>query len=60
MLFFILAFFGTCVLIVFFCIGVIILGEYLAGKFKGSNGSVFSVEGNRIKSGHAFLTEIFE
>jgi hypothetical protein len=30
------------------------------GKFKGSNGSVFSVEGSRIKSGHVYLTEIFE
>jgi len=36
MLFFILAFFGTCTLLVLFCIGVIILGEYLVGKFKGS------------------------
>jgi len=30
------------------------------GKFKGSNGSVFSIEGNRIKSGHVYLTEIFD
>ena len=29
------------------------------GKFKGSNGSVFTVEGNRIKSGHVYLNEIF-
>ena len=36
MLFFILAFFGTCTLLVLFCIGVIILGEYLAGKFESS------------------------
>jgi hypothetical protein len=28
------------------------------GKFKGSNGSVFTVEGNRIKSGHIYLDEI--
>jgi hypothetical protein len=36
MLFFILAFFGTCALIVFFCIGVIILGEYLVSKYENS------------------------
>jgi hypothetical protein len=36
MLFFILAFFGTCTLLVLFCIGVIILGTYLADTFKGS------------------------
>jgi hypothetical protein len=30
------------------------------GNFKGSNGSVFTVEENRIKSGHVYLTEIFE
>ena len=29
------------------------------GKYKGSNGSVFSIEGNRIKSGHVYLNEIF-
>jgi len=29
------------------------------GKFKGSNGAVFTVEGNRIKSGHVYLNEIF-
>ena len=29
------------------------------GKFKGANGSVFTVEGNRIKSGHVYLNEIF-
>ena len=29
------------------------------GKFKGSNGSVFTIEGNRIKSGHVYLNEIF-
>ena len=29
------------------------------GKYKGSNGSVFSIEGNRIKSGHIYLNEIF-
>jgi hypothetical protein len=29
------------------------------GKFKGSNGSVFTVEANRIKSGHVYLNEIF-
>jgi len=28
------------------------------GKFKGTNGSVFTVEGNRIKSGHVYLNEI--
>ncbi len=28
------------------------------GKFKGSNGSVFTVESNRIKSGHVYLNEI--
>jgi hypothetical protein len=30
------------------------------GKYKGSNGSIFTVEGNRIKSGHIYLNEIFE
>jgi len=30
------------------------------GKYKGSNGSVFSIEGNRIKSGHIYLNEIFD
>lgn len=30
------------------------------GKFKGSNGSVFSIEGSPIKSGHVYLTEIFD
>jgi hypothetical protein len=30
------------------------------GKFKGSNGSVFSLEGNRIKSGPVYLNEVFE
>ena len=30
------------------------------GKFKGSNGSVFSIKGNRIKSGHVYLNEIFD
>ena len=29
------------------------------GKFKGNNGSVFTVEGNRIKSGNVYLNEIF-
>jgi hypothetical protein len=29
------------------------------GKFKGSNGSVFTIEGNRIKSGHVYLDEVF-
>lgn len=29
------------------------------GKYKGSNGSVFTIEGNRIKSGHVYLNEIF-
>lgn len=29
------------------------------GKYKGSNGSVFTVEVNRIKSGHVYLNEIF-
>ena len=29
------------------------------GKFKGSNGSVFTVEGNRIKSGHMYINEIY-
>ena len=36
MLFFIKAFFGICFLLVLFCIGIIILGEYLADTFKGS------------------------
>ena len=30
------------------------------GRFKGSNGSVFVLEGNRIKSGPVYLNEIFE
>jgi hypothetical protein len=30
------------------------------GKFKGSNGSVFTLEGNRIKTGPVYLDEIFE
>jgi rRNA pseudouridine-1189 N-methylase Emg1 (Nep1/Mra1 family) len=29
------------------------------GKFKGSNGSVFTLEGNRIKSGPVYLNEVF-
>jgi hypothetical protein len=37
MFFFIKAFFFICSLVVLFCIGVIILGEYLAGKFESSN-----------------------
>jgi hypothetical protein len=30
------------------------------GKFKGSNGSVFTLDGNIIKSGPVYLNEIFE
>ena len=30
------------------------------GRFKSSNGQFFSIEGNRIKSGHVYLNEIFE
>ena len=36
MFFFIKAFFFICFLVVLFCIGVIILGEYLADTFKDS------------------------
>ena len=27
-------------------------------KYKGCNGSVFTIDGNRIKSGHVYLSEI--
>ena len=36
MFFLIKAFFGICFLLVLFCIGIIILGEYLVDTFKGS------------------------
>jgi hypothetical protein len=29
------------------------------GKYKVSNGSLFTIDGNRIKSGHVYLSEIF-
>jgi hypothetical protein len=30
------------------------------GRFKSSNGQIFSIERNRIKSGHVYLNEIFD
>jgi hypothetical protein len=29
------------------------------GKFRGNNGSMFTIESNRIKSGHVYLDEVY-